>query len=128
MSCQDKNKHRTEREALDHLAWARKQRHQEGSHGLRHLNVYRCGDHWHVGRSHRSEREATGPILSAAKIRRKLENLGREIEADNRRWLEEQNRRAQEQARHAEELAQQARDHAEVMAEIERLVNAVTRH
>jgi hypothetical protein len=60
MNCTDKLHHKTEREALNHLAWARKQRHQEGSHGLKHLNVYKCpcGEGWCVGRAWRSAREA----------------------------------------------------------------------
>jgi hypothetical protein len=60
MNCTDKLHHKTEREALNHLAWARKQRHQEGSHGLKHLNVYECpcGEGWCVGRAWRSKREA----------------------------------------------------------------------
>jgi len=60
MNCADKRHHKTEREALNHLAWARKQRHQEGSHGLKHLNVYECpcGEGWCVGRAWRSKREA----------------------------------------------------------------------
>jgi hypothetical protein len=59
MNCADKLHHQTEREALNHLAWVRKQRHQEGSHGLKHLNVYKCpcGQGWCVGRAWRSMRE-----------------------------------------------------------------------
>lgn len=60
MNCADKLHHKTEREALNHLAWARKQRHQEGSTGLKHLNVYKClcGEGWCVGRAWRGKREA----------------------------------------------------------------------
>jgi hypothetical protein len=60
MNCAEKLHHKTERLALDHLAWARKQRHQEGSHGLKHLNVYECPckGGWCVGRAWRSKREA----------------------------------------------------------------------
>jgi hypothetical protein len=60
MNCTDKLHHKTEREALNHLAWARKQRHQEGSHGLKYLNVYACpcGGGWCVGRAWRGKREA----------------------------------------------------------------------
>jgi len=60
MNCTDKLHHKTEREALNHLAWARKQRHQEGSQGLKYLNVYKCpcGEGWSVGRAWRSKREA----------------------------------------------------------------------
>jgi hypothetical protein len=60
MNCTDKLHHKTEREALNHLAWARKQRHQEGSQGLKHLNVYQCpcGEGWCVGRAWRGKREA----------------------------------------------------------------------
>src|SRR5580658_5357999 len=60
MNCTDKRHHETEREALNHLAWARRQRHQEGSHGLKHLNVYQClcGGGWCVGRAWRGKREA----------------------------------------------------------------------
>lgn len=57
MNCADKRHHKTEREALDHLAGARK---RNGGHGLKHLNVYECpcGEGWCVGRAWRSKREA----------------------------------------------------------------------
>ena len=49
-SCnRDKLHHKTERAALNHLAWARKQ--QRGK-GLRDLNVYQCScGGWCVGRA-----------------------------------------------------------------------------
>lgn len=69
MNCTDKLHHQTEREALNHLAWARKQRHQEGSQGLKHLNVYKCpcGEGWCVGRAWRSKREAQARQPAAKK-------------------------------------------------------------
>ena len=67
--CTDKLHHKTEREALNHLAWARKQRHQEGSHGLKYLNVYACpcGEGWCVGRSWRGKRETQAAQPAAPK-------------------------------------------------------------
>jgi len=80
MNCADKLHHKTERQALNHLAWARKQRHQEGSQGLKHLNAYQCpcGEGWCVGRKWRSKREteaaqpkaAPEPKLTAGQQRR----------------------------------------------------------
>ena len=80
MTCTDKLHHKTEREALNHLAWARRQRHQEGSQGLKHLNVYKCpcGEGWCVGRAWRGKREAQavqpkaspGPKLTPGQQRR----------------------------------------------------------
>jgi hypothetical protein len=71
MNCTDKLHHKTEREALNHLAWARKQRHQQGSHGLKHLNVYQCpcGNGFCVGRAWRGKREseAAQPAAPAPK-------------------------------------------------------------
>jgi len=56
MNCAEKLHHKTEREALNHLAWAKK---QPGGHGIRHLNAYECpcGNGWCVGRAWRSKRE-----------------------------------------------------------------------
>lgn len=77
MNCTDKLHHKTEREARNHLAWARK---QPGGHGIKHLNVYECpcGTGWCVGRAWRSKREteaaqpksAPGPKLTAGQQRR----------------------------------------------------------
>lgn len=69
MNCTDKLHHKTEREALNHLAWARRQRHQEGSQGLKHLNVYKCpcGEGWCVGRAWRGKREAQAAQPAAKK-------------------------------------------------------------
>lgn len=50
-TCKRKVKHLTEREAYTAL---RKLRNEEYCEKPRSLNVYRCGDHWHVG--HRSAR------------------------------------------------------------------------
>ena len=71
MNCTEKLHHKTKREALDHLAWARKQRHQEGSHGLKHLNVYECpcGGGWCVGRAWRGKREAEAAQPEAPKVK-----------------------------------------------------------
>jgi hypothetical protein len=57
MHCTDKLHHKTQREALNHLAWAKK---QPGGHGIKHLNAYECpcGGGWCVGRAWRSKREA----------------------------------------------------------------------
>jgi len=53
--CKDKLHHKTEREALDHLAWARKR--PQGK-GLRDLNVYQCAcGGWCVGRAWRGKHE-----------------------------------------------------------------------
>src|SRR4051812_46388481 len=90
MNCAEKLHHKTEREALDHLAWARKQRHQEGSHGLKHLNVYECpcGEGWCVGRAWRSKREAEAAQpkvapeqkLSAGQQRRAAKKAAEKVE------------------------------------------------
>jgi hypothetical protein len=69
MNCADKRHHETEREALNHLAWAKK---QPGSHGLKYLNVYECpcGQGWCVGRAYRSRREAQAMQPAAPKGKR----------------------------------------------------------
>ncbi len=86
------------------------------------MHVYRCDwcGFWHIG--HDVGRFTT-PVPSAAKLRRKVEAVGAQIAADDRRWMQEQTRRAEQEARHREEMAEPARDHAEVLAEIERLVD-----
>jgi hypothetical protein len=83
--CKSKRHHATEREALSHLRWARK---QPGGNGLRDLCVYHCacGD-WCVGRAWRGlkERLAAQPMAEPApkprtfgEIRRKLARLERQ--------------------------------------------------
>ncbi len=72
MNCTSGKKyHATERSALNHLTWARKQRHQEGSTGLKHLNVYQCEEcaGWHVGRAWRGKREAQAAQPAAKKAK-----------------------------------------------------------
>jgi hypothetical protein len=79
MDCAEKLHHKTEREALNHLRWAKK---QPGGHGIKHLGVYSCpcGHGWCVGRAWRSKREklAAQPKLApepkpltAGQLRRK---------------------------------------------------------
>lgn len=79
MNCAEKLHHATERKALNHLAWAKK---QPGGHGIKHLGVYscQCGNGWCVGRAWRSKREklaaqpkpTLGPKpLTAGQLRRK---------------------------------------------------------
>jgi hypothetical protein len=57
-NCAEKLHHKTEREAMDHLAWARRTARRKGLGGgqrLRSLNVYQCpcGGGWCVGRDGR---------------------------------------------------------------------------
>jgi hypothetical protein len=65
--CVEKMHHQTEREAYDHLAWARKTARKQigGGKELRHLGIYRCscGAGWCVGRSWKTRRamEAAQP-------------------------------------------------------------------
>ena len=57
MQCSSGKKyHATERDALNDLAWMRK---QPGGHGLKHLNVFQCKEceGFHVGRAWRGSRE-----------------------------------------------------------------------
>jgi|SRR5882672_2564741 len=79
--CNNHLRHETEREALDHLRWARKQPHGKN---LRALNVFRCQicDGYHVGRSGLKKQSApvSNPTPAAkprtfGEIRRKLRQL-----------------------------------------------------
>jgi hypothetical protein len=94
--CTDKQYHATEREALNHLRWARR---QPGGHRLRSLNVYRCPEcnGWHVGRSRRDAatarmerdaRRATTPPsrkpLTFGQMRRKLARLENQWDRQHR--------------------------------------------
>lgn len=45
----DKRRHATAASARKHLAYLRR-RSAEGGRYADNLSVYRCGDHWHVGR------------------------------------------------------------------------------
>jgi hypothetical protein len=85
--CAGKRHHDTEREALDHLRWAKK---QPGGKGLRDLCVYQCVcGNWCVGRAWRGskERYAAKPQpqplpkpLTAGQLRRKADREAREAD------------------------------------------------
>src|SRR5436190_12846959 len=101
MHCDDKVSYRTERQALNELAEMRKAPNKR--HDLRHLTIYYCATHvgWHLGRDMKSIREATGPVPSAAKLRRKLAAYDDVIHAQMKRFLEQEReltRKVQERA------------------------------
>lgn len=91
-----------------------------------HLRIYRCfyedRDHFHLTSRPPREHAATPP--SAAKLRRRLENAGREIAAASRRLeaAEKDKARREEKARRVAE--QSERDHAEVLSAVARMVDA----
>jgi hypothetical protein len=102
-NCAEKLHHKTEREALNHLAWARKQRHQEGSHGIKHLNVYECpcGRGWCVGRAWRGKRErlAAQPKPEPLPKPRTFGEIRRKLARLEERWDRERRYRAAQLAK-----------------------------
>jgi hypothetical protein len=133
--CADKQYHATEREALNHLRWARK---QPSGHRLRSLNVYPCPDcdGWHVGRAWRGKREwlATQPRPAAAPAAAKPRSLGairRKLARLEKQWDRQRRYRAAgigklvardlEMWRAEEELREAQRMALELVARAERL-------
>jgi hypothetical protein len=86
-------RHATEREALNHLRWARKQPHGKN---LRALNVFKCRDcdGWHVGHSAKKMQSAPEPQPTPEKKPRTLGEIRRKLRALESQWDRQRKHRA----------------------------------